>query len=90
VLHSGQLWPNVHPQVLAARLGVVTGKNLAQMCRQEYGKKTVLLLWVMTELAIIGSDIQVSSTYTLYYEKQKHALPRIQSIYESKTKTVTF
>lgn len=45
-------------QVLAARLGVVTGRNLAQVCREEYGKKTVYLLWIMTELAIIGSDIQ--------------------------------
>lgn len=45
-------------QVLAARLGVVTGQNLAQACRQEYGNKTVVLLWIMTELAIIGSDVQ--------------------------------
>jgi len=29
-------------QVLAARLGVVTGRNLAQMCREEYGKKNGL------------------------------------------------
>ena len=45
-------------QVLAARLGVVTGKNLAQMCRLEYSKPTSILLWLMTETAIIGSDIQ--------------------------------
>ncbi len=45
-------------QVLAARLGVVTGKNLAQMCRLEYPRPVALVLWVMTELAIIGSDIQ--------------------------------
>lgn len=45
-------------QVLASRLGVVTGRNLAQVCREEYGKKTVYLLWIMTEMAIIGSDIQ--------------------------------
>lgn len=45
-------------QILAARLGVVTGKNLAQMCRLEYSRPVSNLLWVMTETAIIGSDIQ--------------------------------
>lgn len=45
-------------QVLAARLGVATGSNLAQACRKEYGRKTVWILWIMTEMAIIGSDIQ--------------------------------
>lgn len=41
-------------QVLAARLGVVTGKNLAEMCTSEYPRWASLVLWVMTEIAIIG------------------------------------
>lgn len=45
-------------QVLAARLGAVTGKHLAQLCRSEYPRAVSLALWVMTELAIIGSDVQ--------------------------------
>ena len=45
-------------QVLAARLGVVTGKNLAQMCRLEFSRPVRLMLRIMTEIAIIGSDIQ--------------------------------
>lgn len=45
-------------QVLAARLGVVTGKNLAEMCTAEYPRWASLVLWVMTEVAIVGSDIQ--------------------------------
>lgn len=45
-------------QMLAARLGSVTGLNLAQMCYKEYPKVPRLLLWIMMELAIIGSDIQ--------------------------------
>jgi len=45
-------------QLLAARLGVVTGKNLAEHCRERYSKFTSYTLWLMTELAIIGSDIQ--------------------------------
>ena len=36
----------------------LTGMNLAQMCYKEYPKVPRLLLWVMMELAIIGSDIQ--------------------------------
>lgn len=35
-----------------------TGKHLAQICREEYPKGATWLLWLMTELAIIGSDIQ--------------------------------
>ncbi|TMW61115.1 hypothetical protein Poli38472_013578 [Pythium oligandrum] len=45
-------------QILAARLGVVTGKNLAEVCTSEYPRWASLVLWVMTEIAIIGSDIQ--------------------------------
>jgi NRAMP (natural resistance-associated macrophage protein)-like metal ion transporter len=43
---------------MAARLGVVTGKNLARVCRERYGRPTYLTLWAMTELAIIGCDLQ--------------------------------
>ena len=45
-------------QVLSLRLGVVTGFNLAQTCRREYSNVVSKILWVMTELAIIGSDVQ--------------------------------
>ncbi|KAL3659198.1 hypothetical protein V7S43_015776 [Phytophthora oleae] len=46
-------------QVLAARLGVVTEKNLAEMCTTVYPRWVSLTLWVMAEIAIVGSDIQV-------------------------------
>ncbi|CAE7548921.1 nramp1 [Symbiodinium natans] len=45
-------------QILAARLAVVTGRDLAQTCRLGYPLPLSRLLWVMTELAIIGADIQ--------------------------------
>ncbi|KAG2787673.1 hypothetical protein PC129_g5367 [Phytophthora cactorum] len=45
-------------QVLAARLGACTGRHLAQLCRSEYPPLVSFGLWIMTELAIIGSDIQ--------------------------------
>ena len=48
-----------HTQLLAARLGVVTGKHLAQVCKDEYPLVPRIVLWIAMELAIIGSDIQV-------------------------------
>lgn len=46
-------------QVLSARLGMVTGKHLAEVCREEYGHRTptTIALWLITEFAIIASDI---------------------------------
>lgn len=45
-------------QKLAARLGVATGSHLAELCRDEYPVWARLVLWVMTEIAIIGADVQ--------------------------------
>ncbi|XP_059184418.1 natural resistance-associated macrophage protein 2-like [Centropristis striata] len=45
-------------QRLAARLGVVTGMHLAEVCNRQYPTVPRVLLWLMVELAIIGSDMQ--------------------------------
>ncbi|XP_073503513.1 natural resistance-associated macrophage protein 1 [Phyllobates terribilis] len=45
-------------QRLAIRLGVVTGRDLAQICRSYYPKAPRWLLWILIEIAIIGSDMQ--------------------------------
>nr|VDC80721.1 unnamed protein product [Brassica rapa] len=45
-------------QLLSARLGVATGRHLAELCREEYPTWAGMVLWVMAELALIGSDIQ--------------------------------
>ncbi|XP_072324587.1 natural resistance-associated macrophage protein 2-like isoform X2 [Scyliorhinus torazame] len=45
-------------QRLAARLGVVTGYDLAEICRIHYPKYPRIILWLMIEIAIIGSDMQ--------------------------------
>nr|WNH25162.1 natural resistance-associated macrophage protein 4 [Fagopyrum tataricum] len=45
-------------QLLAARLGVATGRHLAELCREEYPNWARLLLWFMAELALVGADIQ--------------------------------
>uniref|UniRef100_A0A667HPS4 Natural resistance-associated macrophage protein 1 n=1 Tax=Lynx canadensis TaxID=61383 RepID=A0A667HPS4_LYNCA len=45
-------------QRLAARLGVVTGKDLGEVCHLYYHKAPRTLLWLTIELAIVGSDMQ--------------------------------
>ncbi|KAJ4767443.1 natural resistance-associated macrophage protein 1 [Rhynchospora pubera] len=45
-------------QLLSARLGVATGRHLAELCREEYPRWASVALWLMAELALIGADIQ--------------------------------
>jgi Mn2+/Fe2+ NRAMP family transporter len=45
-------------QLLSARLGVATGRHLAELCREEYPTWASMVLWVMAEFALIGADIQ--------------------------------
>ena len=44
-------------QVIAARLGVVTGKDLAQCCRDWYPRWTRWPNWLMCEVAIVACDL---------------------------------
>jgi len=44
-------------QTLSARLGVVTGKDLAQACRDYYPQPLVYPLWIACEIAIIACDL---------------------------------
>ena len=44
-------------QTLAARLGIVTGKDLAQACRSEYSKPASFVLWLLCEVAIAACDL---------------------------------
>jgi manganese transport protein len=44
-------------QTLSARLGVVTGRDLAQVCRDAYPRAVVWPLWVLCELAIVACDL---------------------------------
>src|SRR5947209_11613348 len=44
-------------QSLATRLGVVTGRDLAQACRECYPRRTVFGLWVLCEVAIAATDL---------------------------------
>jgi manganese transport protein len=44
-------------QTLAARLGIVTGLDLAQGCRREYPRALGLFLWALSEIAIAATDL---------------------------------
>lgn len=44
-------------QTLSARLGIVTGHNLAQGCRREYPRPVSLSLWFLAEIAIASTDL---------------------------------
>jgi manganese transport protein len=44
-------------QTLAARLGVVTGHDLAQACRAEYSRPVNFVLWLLAEVAIAATDL---------------------------------
>ncbi|XP_020232276.1 metal transporter Nramp6 isoform X2 [Cajanus cajan] len=44
-------------QSMAANLGVVTGKHLAEHCRAEYPRVPNFILWIIAEIAIVACDI---------------------------------
>lgn len=44
-------------QVLCARLGLVTGRDLAQLCGQRYPRPMAFVLWALCEVAIIACDL---------------------------------
>jgi manganese transport protein len=44
-------------QSLAAKLGIVTGHDLAQACRENYSRPVSMALWIMCEMAIVACDL---------------------------------
>ena len=44
-------------QALAARLGIASGRDLAQACRDSYSRPTTILLWILCEIAIAACDL---------------------------------
>ena len=44
-------------QALAARLGIVTGRDLAQACRDSFSRPVNITLWLACEVAIIACDL---------------------------------
>jgi len=46
-------------QALSAKLGIVTGRNLAEMCRDEFPRPVVWGMWAVSEVAAMATDLAV-------------------------------
>src|SRR3984893_16663996 len=44
-------------QALSAKLGVVTGRNLAEMCREQFPQPVVWAMWMISEVAAMATDL---------------------------------
>jgi len=44
-------------QSLSAKLGIVTGRNLAEMCRDEFPPGVVWAMWIVSEIAAMATDL---------------------------------
>lgn len=44
-------------QALSAKLGIVTGRNLAEMCRERFPKPVAYAMWVASEVAAMATDL---------------------------------
>src|SRR4051812_6951660 len=44
-------------QAMSARLGIASGRDLAQACRDSYSRPTVIALWIICEIAIAACDL---------------------------------
>jgi len=78
-------------QRLALRLGVVTGQHLAEVCYQNYPKVPRLILWIMCEIAIIGSDMQeVIGTAIAIYILSDKVIPLWGGVLITVADTFTF
>jgi len=44
-------------QALSAKLGIVTGRNLAELCRDRFPRPVVLAMWGVSEIAAMATDL---------------------------------
>src|SRR6058998_1007362 len=44
-------------QTMSAKLGLATGHNLAELCRQEFRKPVVYAMWIVSEIAAMATDL---------------------------------
>lgn len=44
-------------QAMSAKLGIVTGRNLAEMCREQFPKPVAYVMWVVSEIAAMATDL---------------------------------
>jgi manganese transport protein len=44
-------------QALSAKLGIVTGRNLAELCREQFSRPVVIAMWLVSEVAAMATDL---------------------------------
>ena len=44
-------------QAQSARLGIVTGRNLAELCRDRFSRRSAVAMWLLTEAAAMATDL---------------------------------
>src|ERR1700688_2972597 len=44
-------------QGMSAKMGIVTGRNLAELCREQFSRRTVVGMWIASEIAAMATDI---------------------------------
>ena len=44
-------------QALSAKLGIVTGRNLAELCRDSFPRPVVIAMWLVSEVAAMATDL---------------------------------
>src|SRR5882672_6876669 len=44
-------------QALSAKLGIVTGRNLAEICRERFPTPVVWMMWIISEIAAMATDL---------------------------------
>ncbi|WP_144110602.1 Nramp family divalent metal transporter [Paraburkholderia sp. BCC1886] len=44
-------------QALSAKLGIVTGRNLAELCREQFPRPAVIAMWAVSEVAAMATDL---------------------------------
>ena len=44
-------------QGMSAKLGIVTGRNLAELCREQFSRRAVVGMWIASEIAAMATDI---------------------------------
>lgn len=54
------LWSNIMAiflQIMSAKLGIATGQNLCQMCKEVFSRKTNWFFWIVAELAAMATTM---------------------------------
>lgn len=44
-------------QAMSAKLGIVTGRNLAELCREQFPRRVVVGMWIASEIAAMATDV---------------------------------